>query len=115
MGAPRQAVLAQAQQSLNADREAQIFRAWPGMQQAAPKQQRTSVEQQVAPTKKGSNGDTHAPQANSYSRSDISEFYKMTSARRFPFSFKGKMIQTPEDARRVETDFTIAASEGRVY
>jgi hypothetical protein len=61
-----------------------------------------------------SNPNGNVPQQATYSRGDIADFYKKSAANRFPFSFKGKMITSEEEAGAVSRDISLAANEGRI-
>lgn len=108
----RQTVLESAQHSFDASRVAELMNAWPGKQVSAKKQ--SSIESQVAPGRSGTNANGNTPSQPTYSRGDIAEFYKLSATSGFPFSFKGKMITSEEEARAVSRDISVASGEGRI-
>jgi hypothetical protein len=108
----RQSILESAQNALDVERVASIFEAWPGKQK--PTKKRPPVESLVAPSRSVSNPNGNVPQQATYSRGDIADFYKKSAANRFPFSFKGKMITSEEEAGAVSRDISLAANEGRI-
>lgn len=111
-GISPQAVLDKAQKTLDVNRVVAVFNAWPNKPSTTKK--RSSVESQVAPSRSGTNANGNTPSQATYSRGDIAEFYKMSATNRFPFSFKGKMITSEEEAGAVSRDISLAPSEGRI-
>lgn len=114
-GVPRQAILDRAQTNLDAQHIARIFNAWPGKQAPAQKTApRSSMEAQVAPNNSGVSGGETVSHQVTYSRADVSSFYRQVAGNSFPFKFKGKLVKNNDDARQIEMDFHTAMNEGRI-
>jgi hypothetical protein len=103
LGQPRQSALDAAQQTLNADRAAAVFKAFTGTQPAAPKP--NNLDKQVSP--KGAATAAPAPaQPVFYTQQQVVDFY---NAKR-----RGEFRGREQDAARLEAEINQAISEGRV-
>jgi hypothetical protein len=103
-GLPRQAALRRAQDSLNADHAAAVFKAFKGPEQPKP-QAPDPLEQQVSPKSSGA----EAPQpVNSQiiSAAQITKFYDEVR--------KGEWRGREQEAQRIEGLINAALAEGRV-
>ena len=103
-GQPRQAALNVAQQTLNADRAAAVFKAWLSLQPQAPKAD--PVGKQVSP--KASAAST-PPTPNGkpvVTQKQIQEFYNDVA--------RGKYRGREQEAQRLEAAINAAIAEGRV-
>lgn len=103
LGQPRQVALNAAQQSLNAERAAAVFRAFAATQPAAPKS--NPVDKQVSP--KGAATAAPAPQQPLVlTQQQVVDFY---NAKR-----RGEYRGNEAEAKRIEDMINLAIAEGRV-
>lgn len=103
LGQPRQAALDAAQQSMNADRAAAVFKAFTATRPAAPRS--NSVDRQVSP--KGNATPTPQPEQKPIlTEKQIVAFY---DARR-----RGEYRGREQEAAQVEQMINLAIAEGRV-
>jgi hypothetical protein len=103
LGQPRQAALDAAQQTLNADRAAAVFKAFTGNQPVAAKP--SNLDKQVSP--KGAATAAPAPvQPVIYTQQQVVDFY---NAKR-----RGDYRGREQDVARFEAEINQAISEGRV-
>jgi hypothetical protein len=103
LGQPRQTALDAAQQTLNADRAAAVFKAFAGPQPVAPKPNK--LDKQVSP--KGAA--TASPSPNQpliYTQQQIVDLY---NAKR-----RGEFYGQDQEWARVEAEINLAIAEGRV-
>lgn len=104
LGQPRQAALDAAQQTLNADRAAAVFKAFTGNQPVAPKP--NNLDKQVSP--KGAATAAPAPTAQPviYTEKQIVDFYH---AKR-----RGEYRGRDQEVAQIEAEINQAIAEGRV-
>lgn len=104
LGQPRQAALDAAQQTLNADRAAAVFKAFTATQPAAPKP--SSLDKQVSPKGSATAAPPAQQQPTIWSQQQVVDFY---NAKR-----RGEFRGREQDVARIEAEINLAISEGRV-
>lgn len=103
-GQPRQAALDVAQQTLNAERAAAVFKAFAGTTPPATKA--ASLDKQVSPKGTAATAAPAPKQAVVYTQQQVVDFY---NAKR-----RGEFRGREQDAARYEAEINLAISEGRV-
>lgn len=104
LGQPRQAALDAAQQALNADRAAAVFKAFTGTQPAAPKP--NPLDKQVSPKGAASAAPAAPAQPVIYTQQQVVDFY---NAKR-----RGEFRGRDKEAAQFEAEINLAIAEGRV-
>jgi hypothetical protein len=104
LGQPRQSALDAAQQALNADRAAAVFRAFAPAQPPAPKA--NPLDKQVSPKGTASAAPAAPAQPAVYTQQQVVDFY---NAKR-----RGEFRGREKEAAQIEAELNLAISEGRV-
>lgn len=104
LGQPRQSALDAAQQTLNADRAAAVFRAFAPTPQVAPKP--NPLDKQVSPKGSASAAPAAPAQPVVYTQQQVVDFY---NAKR-----RGEFRGREKEAQQIEAELNLAISEGRV-
>lgn len=104
LGQPRQVALDAAQQTLNADRAAAVFKAFTGAQPVAPKS--NPLDKQVSPKGAASAAPVAPAQPVIYTQQQVVDFY---NAKR-----RGEFRGREKEAAQFEAEINLAIAEGRV-
>jgi hypothetical protein len=104
LGQPRQAALDAAQQTLNAERAAAVFKTFAATLPAAPKP--NTLDKQVSPKGSASAAPTPPAQPVIYTQQQVVDFY---NAKR-----RGEFRGRDKEAAAIEAELNLAISEGRV-
>lgn len=107
LGQARQAALDAAQQSLNADRAAAVFKAFAPSQPATPTPRSTpALDKQVSPKGSAASTPPQQVQPKVWTQQEVVDFY---TAKRMG-EFRGR----DADAQRLEAEINLAMAEGRI-
>lgn len=104
LGQPRQVALDAAQQQMNADRAAAVFKAFVATSQPAPKA--NNLDKQVSPKGTASSAPPTPQQPVIWTQQQVVDFY---NAKR-----RGDFRGREKDAAALEAEINLAISEGRV-
>lgn len=104
LGQPRQVALDAAQQTLNADRAAAVFKAFAPTSQAAPKA--NNLDKQVSPKGSASAAPAAPAQPVVYTQQQVVDFY---NAKR-----RGEYRGREKEVAQFEAEINLAIAEGRV-
>lgn len=104
LGHPRQSALDAAQQTLNADRAAAVFKTFAATLPAAPKA--NPLDKQVSPKGSASAAPAAPAQPVIYTQQQVVDFY---NAKR-----RGEFRGREKEAQQIEAELNLAISEGRV-
>lgn len=108
LGQPRQAALDAAQQQLNADRAAAVFKAFVGVQPAAPTAPKSTpaLDKQVSP--KGNAGSAPPQQTTPkvWTQQEVVNFYELKR--------RGEFRGREKEQAAIEAEINLAMAEGRI-